>query len=260
MPDPSTSVQMPEDPPSHCGDIMIETILPADVVAVDTFDDPPDATLLPEEESIVAKAIEKRRREFTTARHCARAALARLGVPPQPILAGRLNEPLWPAGVVGTITHCAGYRGVVVAADSKITTVGIDAEPNEPLTNGVLESVALPDERVHVAELLEARPEIRWDRMLFCAKEAVYKSWFPLAQRWLDFDDAVVTLRPGSAGASTGGFDARLLVVGPRVAGRRLTGFSGRWMVEQGLILTAIVVPVSAPVRPARVRETAGTR
>ncbi|MBB4745780.1 4'-phosphopantetheinyl transferase EntD [Actinoplanes octamycinicus] len=239
---------------------MIERILPADVVAVDTFDDPPDATLLAEEESIVAKAIEKRRREFTTARHCARAALVRLGLPPSPILAGRLNEPLWPAGVVGTITHCPGYRGVVVAADTRITTVGIDAEPNEPLTAGVLESVALPDERVHVAELLQARPEVRWDRMLFCAKEAVYKSWFPLAQRWLDFEDAVVTMRPGSAGAATGVFDARLLVVGPRVGGRRLTGFTGRWLVEQGLILTAIVVPVAVPARPVRPHAAAGVR
>ncbi|MEU3457151.1 4'-phosphopantetheinyl transferase superfamily protein [Micromonospora sp. NPDC006766] len=256
----STSAPLTEDPPSHCGDIMIEAILPVDVVAVDTFDDPPDAALLPEEERIVAKAIEKRRREFTTARHCARAALVRLGVPPAPILAGRLNEPLWPAGVVGTITHCTGYRGVVVASDSKIITVGIDAEPNEPLTKGVLESVALPDERIHVADLLEARPEIRWDRMLFCAKEAVYKSWFPLARRWLDFEDAVVTLRPGSAGASSGVFDARLLVAGPRVGGRRLTGFTGRWLVEQGLILTAIVVPVTVSARANRVGENIGAR
>ncbi|KUL39485.1 4'-phosphopantetheinyl transferase family protein [Actinoplanes awajinensis] len=222
---------------------MIEKILPAGVMAVDTFDDLPDATLLPAEEGIVATAVEKRRREFTTARHCARAGLARLGRPAVPILSGRLAEPLWPAGVVGSITHCAGYRGVVVADAATITTVGIDAEPDEPLTPGVLESVALPDERVHIAELLQARPEIRWDRMLFCAKEAVYKSWYPLAQRWLDFDDAVITLRPGSAGALTGDFDARLLVVGPRVAGHRLTGFTGRWLVEQGLILTAIVLP-----------------
>jgi 4'-phosphopantetheinyl transferase EntD len=237
---------------------MIEEILPADVVAVDTFDDPPDAMLLPEEEHIVAKAVEKRRREFTTARHCARAALARLGRPPAPILSGRLNEPQWPAGVVGTITHCAGYRGVVIAESSVVTTVGIDAEPNEPLANGVLESVALPDERVHVAELLEARPEIRWDRMLFCAKEAVYKAWFPLAKRWLDFEDAVVTLRPGPAGVATGTFDARLLVVGPRVGGRRLTGFSGRWLVDHGLILTAIVVPATATVRPEAVDAMTG--
>jgi 4'-phosphopantetheinyl transferase EntD len=239
---------------------MIETILPAGVVAVDTFDDPPDATLLPEEESVIASVIGTRRREFTTARHCARAALVRLGVPPAPILAGRLDEPLWPAGVVGSITHCAGYRGVVVGAASRFATVGIDAEPNEPLTNGVLEAVALPDEQVHVAELLQAQPEVRWDRMLFCAKEAVYQSWFPLTGRWLDFEDVVVTMRPGSAGACAGVFDARLLVMGPRVGGRRLTGFSGRWMVEQGLILTTIVLPATVFTHPARIRQTVGAR
>jgi len=239
---------------------MIEEILPAGVVAVDTFDDPPDAALLPEEEHIVAKAVEKRRREFTTARHCARAALGRLGVAPVAILSGRLHEPLWPAGIVGTITHCTGYRGVVVAEGSAVTTVGIDAEPNEPLANGVLAAVALPDERVHVAELLEARPEIRWDRMLFCAKEAVYKAWFPLAQRWLDFEDAVVTLRPGPAGMASGTFEARLLVVGPRVGGRRITGFTGRWMADHGLILTAIVLGVPAPARRGDERVSSGHR
>ncbi|ROP31335.1 4'-phosphopantetheinyl transferase EntD [Couchioplanes caeruleus] len=239
---------------------MIEAILPADVAAVDTFDDPPDAVLLPGEEQIIGSSVEKRRREFITARHCARLALARIGVPPTPILSGESREPLWPSGVVGAITHCAGYRGVVVAPSSRVTTVGIDAEPNEPLTNGVLEAVALPDERIHVAELLEARPEIRWDRMLFSAKESVYKSWFPLARRWLDFEDAVVTMRPGSAGALAGDFEARLLVTGPRVDGKRVTGFTGRWLVDHGLILTAIVVPVAVSTGPSHTRVSVDAR
>lgn len=231
---------------------MIEAILPAGVVAVDVFDDPPEAALLPGEEAIVAKAVEKRRREFTTARHCARLALGRLGVPPVAILAGPLRQPRWPPGIVGTITHCPGYRGVVVAAAAAAATVGIDAEPNESLDSLVLPSVASPDERVHVAELLAARPEIRWDRLLFCAKEAVYKAWFPLAQCWLDFEDAVVTLQPGPAGAASGAFDARLLVTGPPVGGRPLTGFSGRWLAGRGLLLTAIVVPAPAPAPAGR--------
>ncbi|MBL7260312.1 4'-phosphopantetheinyl transferase family protein [Paractinoplanes lichenicola] len=237
---------------------MIEAILPAGVAAVDTFDDPPDAVLLPEEELIIASSVEKRRLEFTTARYCARAALARLGMPPVPILAGRLREPLWPAGVVGAITHCAGYRGVVVARETTLATIGIDAEPNEAMINGVLDTVASPDERIHVAELLKARPEIRWDRMLFCAKEAVYKSWYPLTQRWLDFEDAAVTMLPGSAGAMTGEFQARLLVTGPRLGGKRLDGFTGRWLVDNGLILTAIAVPATVAVRPSPPRALVG--
>lgn len=219
---------------------VIEAILPAGVVAVDMFDDPPGATLMPEEEALIAKAVPKRRKEFTTVRHCARIALDRLGRPPAAIVSGQHREPRWPAGVVGAITHCDGYRAVVLAESSVVTSIGIDAEPNGPLPKGVLASVAGAAECAHIAGLLATRPEVSWDRLLFCAKEAVYKAWYPLAERWLGFGDAVVTMQPGPDGHS-GTFDARLLVDGPEVDGRKLDGFTGRWLVGQGLILTAIV-------------------
>ena len=59
---------------------MIGDILPAAVAAVEKLDDPPHAMLFPEEEAVIARAVEKRRREFTTVRFCARAALAVLGL------------------------------------------------------------------------------------------------------------------------------------------------------------------------------------
>jgi 4'-phosphopantetheinyl transferase EntD len=219
---------------------MIESILPAGTVSVDTFTDPGDATLFEEEEAVVRQAVERRRREFTTARWCARQAMARLGRPPAAVLHGPRGEPRWPAGLVGSITHCVGYRGAVLAERETITTVGIDAEPNEPLANGVLEAVARPAEQARIDILLREHPSIRWDRLLFSAKESVYKAWFPLTARWLDFEDADLVFGP------QGTFTARLLATGGRMHGRELTGFDGRWLVEHGLIVTAITVP--APV------------
>ena len=61
---------------------MIEAILPAEAATAEAFDDPPGLTLFPEEEAVIARAVGKRRREFTTTRACARTALARLGLPP----------------------------------------------------------------------------------------------------------------------------------------------------------------------------------
>jgi 4'-phosphopantetheinyl transferase EntD len=217
---------------------MIESILPAGTVAVDTLADPPEASLFPEEKAYVQQAVEKRRLEFTTARWCARRAMTELGRPPSAILRGARGEPRWPAGMVGSITHCAGYRGAVLAEKDDITTVGIDAEPNEPLSNGVLEAVARPDEQSRIRTLLHDDPSVRWDRLLFSAKESVYKSWFPLTSRWLDFEEADLVIDPAA-----GTFAARLLATGARLHGRPLTGFDGRWMVERGLILTAIAVP-----------------
>ncbi|WP_018684197.1 4'-phosphopantetheinyl transferase family protein [Actinokineospora enzanensis] len=215
---------------------MIERILPVDVVAVEAFADPPDAVLLPEEEAVVAKAVDKRRREFTTVRHCARQALARLGREPVAILPGERGAPGWPDGIVGSMTHCAGYRAAVLAEDKVVTSLGIDAEPHVTLPDGVLDAVSLPDEREHLAALAAAEPGVHWDKLLFAAKESVYKTWFPLARKWLGFSDARIRL------ARDGTFTAELLVPGPQVNGAELRGFDGRWTTGDGLVVAAIAM------------------
>jgi 4'-phosphopantetheinyl transferase EntD len=219
---------------------MIDELLPDTVSAVEAFADPPDAFLFPEEEAVVRNAVDKRRREFTTARVCARAALAKIGYPATPILPGLRGSPGWPAGVVGSMTHCAGYRAAAVARASDVHTIGIDAEVHDRLPGGVLGAVADTTEREAISRL---PPNVYWDRLLFSAKESVYKAWFPLASKWLDFDEARITIRPD------GTFTATLLVPGPTVAGSGLTGFEGRWLVRDGLALTAIVLPAPASPR-----------
>jgi 4'-phosphopantetheinyl transferase EntD len=223
---------------------VIEEILPAPVAAVEAYDDPPGADLFPEEETVIRRAVDKRRREFTTARVCARAALARIGVPPAPILPGTRGAPGWPPGVVGSMTHCPGYRAAAVAHDADITTLGLDAEPNEPLPDGVRALVIGAGERDGLRALGAAAPAVCGDRLLFSAKESVYKAWFPLTGRMLDFDEAYVV---ADGGPSAGAFTARLLVPGPAVGRRRLDGFTGRWLVRDGLIVTAITVAPGGP-------------
>jgi enterobactin synthetase component D / holo-[acyl-carrier protein] synthase len=75
----------------------------------------PGAGLFPAEEALVRTADPRRQAEFTAGRACARTALARLGLPATPVLTGRAGEPRWPAGVTGSVTHCAGYRACAVA-------------------------------------------------------------------------------------------------------------------------------------------------
>lgn len=216
---------------------MILELMPPGAVAVEAFEDPPDAWLYPEEEALLARAVAKRRREFTTVRACARAALDLLGLPPAPILPGTRGAPRWPSGVVGSMTHCDGYRACALARAATVRTVGLDAEPDLPLPDGVLRMVSLPPERDMLDELAAGTPGPAWDRLLFCAKEAVYKAWYPLAGRWLDFSEAAVTFDPD------GTFQARLLVPGPHVDGRELTAFTGRWTRAHGLLATVITLP-----------------
>ncbi len=217
---------------------MLAELLPPEVAAVEAFGDLPAAALFPAEEAFIARAVEKRRREFTTARTCARAALARLGLPPVAIMPGAGGAPQWPSGIVGSMTHCDGYRAAAVARVRDVLTLGLDAEPDAALPDGVLDAIALASERVGLAALASALPGPCWDRLLFSAKESVYKAWFPLTGRWLGFEQAAITFIP-----LTGAFSARLLVPGPVLDGRQLTGFTGRWLARDGLVLTAIALP-----------------
>ncbi len=211
-----------------------------DLASAELYSDPPGLAPLPEEEPLIAKSVAKRRNEFITVRHCARQALGRLGVPPAPILKGDKGEPCWPDGVVGSLTHCTGYRGAVVGRATSVRSVGIDAEPHDVLPDGVLAAIALDEERHEIAALPEG---LHWDRILFCAKEATYKAWFPLTKRWLGFEDAHIVFDVDPSGrGTTGVFVSKVLIDGETLSGPTLTALRGRWSVDRGLVLTAIVL------------------
>ncbi len=224
---------------------MIRAILPEGVAAVSAFGDLTpngDGTggLFPAESAAISRALETRRAEFTTVRLCARRALRELGLPPVPLVPGKRGAITWPDGVTGSMTHCAGFRAAAVAHTEVTPSLGIDAEPNLPLPDGVLEGISLPREAAGLAELTRRRPDVHWDRLLFSAKESVFKTWYPLTGRELDFHEAELDFDPGA-----GTFSARLLVPGPEVAGRRHDRFAGRWTVGRGFVLTAIALPVT---------------
>ncbi|WP_236245710.1 4'-phosphopantetheinyl transferase superfamily protein [Streptomyces sp. CC210A] len=213
---------------------MLDGVVAPPVCVAESFEDPPGLTLLGSEPQEVGRAVPQRQREFTTTRWCARRALSGLGFGPVPIPRGRRGAPHWPEGVVGSLTHCAGYRAAAVARADEVLSLGIDAEPHAPLPDHVLDSVSLPEERRRLTGLAADRPGVHWGRLLFSMKESVYKTWFPLAGCWLDFDEADITISPD------GTFRADLLAAHPRVPA---DGLTGRWRVDRGLLVTALVLP-----------------
>jgi 4'-phosphopantetheinyl transferase EntD len=110
-----------------------------------------------------------------------------------------------------------------MARSDRHASIGIDAEPHAALPPETLDLVLRDEERERLAALADGRPGVHWDRVAFCAKEAVYKAWFPPTREWLDFTDVAVTL------GAEGTFEADVL-------GRER--FFGRWLVGRGLILT----------------------
>ena len=115
--------------------------------------------------------------------------------------------------MVGSITHTTSFRAAAVAPRSLVASIGIDAEPNEPLPDGVEDVVTVPGEPEMLAALARAFPATHWGRVLFSAKESIYKAWYPLTGRWLGFEDARLTIDPA------GMFAARLLIDGARMDG-----------------------------------------
>jgi 4'-phosphopantetheinyl transferase EntD len=217
-------------------------LVPDSVTVVERFADVSGVPLFAAEEAAIARAVPKRRNEFTTVRYCARLALAALGVEPVPLVPGPRGAPVWPSGVVGSMTHCDGYRAAAVAQATDIVALGIDAEPHEPLPDGVLDLVSRPTERRHITELAGAFPDVCWDRVLFSAKESVYKAWFPVAEQWLGFEEAELSFDPMG-----GTFEVTILKAPPIDVD--LTNLHGRWSVAGVLVATTVV----------RLRENAGT-
>lgn len=158
----------------------------------------------------LTSAVLERRAHYLAGRFCARTVLAAL----EPELAsfevesGEQREPLWPAQVVGSITHTRGFAAAAVGRRATYRGIGIDIErwmkPEAPGTIG--RRVAFGDELACAVEAT-GWPAHEALTLLFSAKESVYKALFPTVGRYFGFAEARVTVEPDSRGL---GFRARL--------------------------------------------------
>jgi 4'-phosphopantetheinyl transferase EntD len=155
-------------------------------------------TLLDEERVFSAKSIPRRRAEFATGRHCARTALAELGVSraaQTPIKVGSHRQPIWPPGIVGSITHCEGHFAAAVAPSSAIRALGIDVEQHAPIPAAVTAATSWPDELEALSqEALSSSSSAHWPAVLFSARESVFKAWYPIVGQWLGHHDVRLSI------------------------------------------------------------------
>jgi 4'-phosphopantetheinyl transferase EntD len=152
--------------------------------------------LFPVESAAVGRAVPARRHEFAAGRWCARRALAGLGISAQPLPVGSDRAPVWPEGIVGSITHCQGLVGAVVAPTACLTALGFDAEPATSLGDDLLGAVCTASELDWVRRSPASPGSADWPKVIFCAKEALHKCIGPLYHVILDFQDVSLTLDP----------------------------------------------------------------
>lgn len=191
-----------------------------------------------EEHAAMKNAGEKRLREFAAGRHLARSALARLGVdagalPPRPD-----RTVPWPKGTVGSITHTDRHCAVAVTTTSTLASLGLDLEPAEPVSESVFKRITTMEERGGNFPF----PEPLRGRILFSAKEALYKAQYPLTGEYIGFKAVALTFaapdpeRPDSAAFSLKWVDARgpsRLAVAGRVALQPDLVVSTAWTLPQ---------------------------
>ena len=176
----------------------LQKMLPSTIGACVSTSPPPFDCELPAAEEQATKSMQPgRRKEFAHGRLCAREALERLGEQVDAVPVGEHREPVWPEHIVGSISHCGDLAGAIVAHRFYFGGLGIDFEPRVPLHAETLSMICTPGE----TEWLDATAEdqrLMNAKLLFSAKESVYKCIWPSIRRFVDFSEITVEIEPGA--------------------------------------------------------------
>ena len=144
--------------------------------------------LLKEEVPALAASVVKVRRASGAARIVARQLLTQLGYANCALPKGPAGAPVWPAGIVGSLAHDSRVAVAAVGMRADVGALGIDVEPAECLPSELLDLVVTPQERLNLGD------DVYRGRLLFVAKEAVYKAVYPLDQTFLEHHDVEINL------------------------------------------------------------------
>ena len=165
------------------------------------------ADLFPDEEAFISTAVERRRREFTAGRACARHAMLQLGIAAVSLPPQEDRVPKWPGELVGSITHDETHVAAAVARRSDgFRSVGIDVEPYKPLPWDLWESILRPHELSKIEKQNSLDPGIR-ARAIFCAKECAFKCQYGVTRAMIEFHDLEIELDESNLS-----FKARLMI------------------------------------------------
>jgi 4'-phosphopantetheinyl transferase EntD len=199
-----------------------------------------DTPVCSAEETLIAKAVDKRKREFRAGRNCAHALFEEHGIACDALLKGIQREPAWPEGWVGSISHTDGMCAVAIASQSHYLGIGLDVEQDTPLSDGVRKMICSPSEMDHINALKTENGHrfgsLALDKVNFSAKESFHKVYFPLNHHTLGFLDANVEFEP-----MDNAFTATIL--NPESAPTfPITTVRGRYCFVRGVVATFIAL------------------
>ena len=198
----------------------------------------PDFLLHPEEENISASfGSSKRRAEFSLGRYCAHRALSKFELEFVPILRNaETRDPYWPKSIRGSIAHSEGFAAAAVGLAKDVSGIGIDLESlSREIDFNIRRHVCVDKEREFL-ESLPAEQADRYLRIIFSAKESIFKCFFPISQTYLYFHDAEIIIDDKNSKFS--------FLLSKACTGITSAGFQhyGRFSIMDDLLLTSIYI------------------
>ncbi|MGR3218660.1 MAG: 4'-phosphopantetheinyl transferase family protein [Candidatus Anammoxibacter sp.] len=216
---------------------VLRMIFPGFVATEESNREEPLGTIYPEEEAFVQNVAQKRRSDFTAGRLCARKALTQLGIDKFPIKMDKDRSPVWPAEIVGSISHTDGFCGVAVALKSKAESLGLDVERLDRLSDKCWYLICTDSEISWIKSLPENRQQ-DIATLIFSAKECFYKCQYIINKCWVGFHDAEISVNPG---LDNGKFEIRLL---KDISNSFLkeTSFKGKYVFKDRFIFSGMTL------------------
>jgi 4'-phosphopantetheinyl transferase EntD len=135
----------------------------------------------------------KRLSDFSTGRYCAKMALEQLDIKDVIIPIGKDREPIWPEGIVGSISHCDSLTGAIVAKKTDHISLGLDIEEIGRVTPDLWDLLFTENEKKYLSGLSDEESLLQ-STVIFAVKEAFYKFQHPLTNTFLDFLEVEVVL------------------------------------------------------------------
>jgi 4'-phosphopantetheinyl transferase EntD len=138
----------------------------------------------------IATSVRKRQAEYFYGRLAARLALEHAGLPLLGVGTGTQRQPLWPAGVVGSITHNARHALAAALPLGPCRGIGIDIETlATPEQESSIASIALDgaERRILAAQAATLSPAAALT-LVFSAKESFYKAVHARVGRFFGFE------------------------------------------------------------------------
>ena len=214
---------------------VFQNLLPPNVIVEESKIEDAQGLLFPDEEALIARAVEKRRKEFTAGRTCLRNVLAKLGVSNGPILQNKMRSPRVPRGYTATITHSGELCAAAAVKKGEIEAIGIDVEEHSALEPNIEKMILVPNEQMMINDLPN-RGSVHWDKVIFSAKESFYKAYFQITEQYLDYLEAEFFVEPENQSLS-----CHLLIPSP-VSDLEGRTFQGKYKIADGYVFTAFAI------------------